>query len=171
VTPSHVLAHSAADLTLTLTLTRDTLARTRTLRRRPSSVRARGCHQVLVNLLISYAFLNIFVDEWWVSVVTYAVVAGMLLGLQEIAVSMSNPFGDDSTDFDTRTLCADAYSNAIAYLAMSARYENAKQFGLMGSEEGIDNPLVNTKAYRVQAQDELSPDKSSRADGYTRMEV
>ena len=90
---------------------------------------------------------------------------------------MSNPFGDDSTDFDTRTLCADAYSNAIAYLAMSARYEGAKPFALMGSEEGIDNPLLRSKAYRVQAQDELgsvpSPEaaRSARPDGYTRMEA
>ena len=41
----------------------------------------------------------------WVSVITYSVIMLMLLGMQEIAVSMSNPFGDDPTDFDTRTLC------------------------------------------------------------------
>ena len=50
--------------------------------------------QLLVNLLISYAFVHIFesvdgeLSMHYVSVVTYAIVAGMLLGLQEIAVSM-----------------------------------------------------------------------------------
>ena len=47
-----------------------------------SLIRCGSSTQVLVNLLISYAFLNIFIDEWWVSVITYAVVTGMLLGLQ-----------------------------------------------------------------------------------------
>ena len=95
--------------------------------------------QVAVNLLISYAFVHIFEDEWYVSVVTYTVVAGMLLGLQEIAVSMSNPFGDDATDFDTRALCEDAYNNAVAYLKMSARVIERKGHG---SEEGLRNPLL-----------------------------
>jgi len=139
--------------------------------------------QVLVNLLISYAFVDIFKDEWWVSVVVYAIVAGMLLGLQEIAVSMSNPFGEDSTDFDTRTLCHDAYNNAIAYLSMSSRYENPKLFGLMGNEEGIENPLLRSKAYTYsianEAMDEDAiepsevPSKSSppRLDGYSRLKA
>lgn len=133
--------------------------------------------QVVVGLIISYAFVDIFEGEWWVSVITYSVIMLMLLGMQEIAVSMSNPFGDDPTDFDTRTLCQDAYTNAVAYLSMSARYEIPKQFSLLGNEEGIDNPLVRDKAYRVGKHfselDNVSPGGQSAVshDGYERIEA
>lgn len=40
----------------------------------------------------------------------------MLLGLQEIAGAMADPFGSDDTDFDTYKICKDAYDNAVAYL-------------------------------------------------------
>ena len=39
-----------------------------------------------------------------------------LLGLQEIAVSMSDPFGRDYDDFDTEQICLNAYGNAVEYL-------------------------------------------------------
>lgn len=105
-----------------------------------------------------YAFVDIFETEdgvglWWVSVSTFAVVTGMLLGLQEIAVAMSNPFGDDATDFDTRTLCRDATDNAIAYLTMAARYETPKAYHLMGNEEGIVNPLLGVKSFRLTSDE------------------
>ena len=106
-------------------------------------------------MLISYAFVHIFESEpgeysmHYVSVITYAIVAGMLLGLQEIAVSMSNPFGDDATDFDTRTLCHDAYNNAVSYLEMSVRVE--QRMGRLnspgyGCEAGITNPMLAVAA-------------------------
>ena len=50
------------------------------------------------------------------SLAVYTVVAGVMVGLQEIAVAMSDPFGDDKTDFDTRRLMEDAYNNMVAYL-------------------------------------------------------
>ena len=36
----------------------------------------------------------------------------MLLGLQEIAGAMADPFGSDDTDFDTYKICKDAYDNS-----------------------------------------------------------
>jgi len=38
-----------------------------------------------------------------------------MLGLQEIAVAMSDPFGDDDADFDTSRLIAHAYDNVVEY--------------------------------------------------------
>ena len=29
---------------------------------------------------------------------------------------MADPFGNDDTDFDTKTICDNAYKNAVAYL-------------------------------------------------------
>ena len=40
----------------------------------------------------------------------------MLIGLNAAASSMADPFGNDDTDFDTKTICDNAYRNAFAYL-------------------------------------------------------
>ena len=42
-----------------------------------------------------------------------------MIGLQEIAVSMADPFGDDAADFDTTGLVESAYNNVIDYLSES----------------------------------------------------
>lgn len=89
---------------------------------------------VIVLILIGYSLVDLFVDEWLFSLITYMIVSGTLIGLQEIAVSMSDPFGDDKTDFDTHKLMNDAYNNAVAYL-VEEHYENEK------SEAYMVNPL------------------------------
>jgi len=46
----------------------------------------------------------------------YCVYVLMLFGLKEVAVAMSDPFGDDDIDFDLEPMLAGSYNNAIASL-------------------------------------------------------
>jgi len=78
---------------------------------------------VFVNMLISYTLVGVYDDgdvntlfDVTISTVGYVIIMMMLLGLQEIAISMSDPFGRDDADFDTEQMCLDAYGNAVEYL-------------------------------------------------------
>lgn len=73
---------------------------------------------LIVNSLIAYSLVDLFEDSMLLSVTTFSVICIMLLGLQEIAGAMADPFGDDVTDFDTRKVCRDAYNNALSYLML-----------------------------------------------------
>lgn len=63
-----------------------------------------------------YTLIGVFQDELLISIVGYVFIIIALLGLQEIAISMSDPFGKDSTDFDTEQILINAYGNAVEYL-------------------------------------------------------
>ncbi len=65
----------------------------------------------------------------------YVIILSAFLGLKEVAVAMSDPFGDDEIDFDTNGMLKSAYNNALACL-------NNKR-DLAGSKlDGLDiNPL------------------------------
>ena len=52
----------------------------------------------------------------------YFVVSGTMIGLEEVAVAMSDPFGDDDTDFDTDHMVSKAYNNAVAMLTPAGDY-------------------------------------------------
>jgi predicted membrane chloride channel (bestrophin family) len=95
---------------------------------------------IVVNSLIAYELVNVFEDSWVLSIITFAVVAAMLLGLQEIAGRMADPFGTDDTDFDTHTLCADTYKNAVLYL-------KTKYPADVSEEKQAFNPLKSTFIY------------------------
>lgn len=73
---------------------------------------------LVVNSLIAYELVNVFQDHFFLSMITFSVVASMLIGLSAIASAMSDPFGKDDTDFDTHRLCQDAIANAITYLSL-----------------------------------------------------
>ena len=79
-------------------------------------------------------------ETWLSSIVIFSVCCGMLLGLQEIAGAMADPFGVDDTDFDTHKLCYDAYRNAVAYLR--AKNTTDADAGI-GDAEPTVNPIAN----------------------------
>ena len=72
--------------------------------------------QIVVLLMIGYSLIGIFHGEWSTTLIAFAVTCFTMIGLQEIAVSMADPFGDDATDFDTTGLVESAYNNVIDYL-------------------------------------------------------
>jgi len=71
---------------------------------------------VIVQVLVGYALISVFPSNPFFSILAYVVCLLLMLGLQEIAVAMSDPFGTDDTDFDTTRLVEDAYNNMISYL-------------------------------------------------------
>ncbi len=110
---------------------------------------------LIVNGLIAYEMVNIFADiSWWLSIFTLAVISAMLLGLQEIACAMSDPFGSDYTDFDTHTICFDAYRNAVSYLA-------AHQPSDLATDTPIRNPITRRRRADAAAMMQSSPSACS----------
>ena len=73
---------------------------------------------IMVELLMSYSLVRVFEDQMLLSLLTYSLITLLLLGLQEIASAMADPFGEDDTDFDTRRVCREAYHNCVAYLRL-----------------------------------------------------
>ena len=50
------------------------------------------------------------------TVMIYAVIVISFLGLREVAVALSDPFGDDDVDFDVEGMLAAAHKNSVALL-------------------------------------------------------
>ena len=78
---------------------------------------------ILVGALISYELVYVAGQEddstlsaCMISTTLYVILIVMLIGLNAVGGAMADPFGNDDTDFDTRTICDNAYKNAVAYL-------------------------------------------------------
>jgi len=58
-------------------------------------------------------------DEWnlVISLAVYVVISGIMIGLHAIGVRMSDPFGDDDTDFDIEAMLSSAYNTCFEILA------------------------------------------------------
>jgi len=70
---------------------------------------------VLDLLLISYGLVTLDFT-WYLTAAIYAIICVAFLGLKEVAVAMSDPFGDDAIDFDLEAMLSGAYKNAVALL-------------------------------------------------------
>jgi predicted membrane chloride channel (bestrophin family) len=92
---------------------------------------------LIVCSLISYDIVSNFGDSPVVATAIFVVCTAMLIGLQEIAAAMADPFGTDDTDFDTRKVCEDAYLNAVAYLQV----DYPPDIGSASAEHQLINPL------------------------------
>jgi len=77
----------------------------------------------------------------------FTVVIAIMVGLQEVAVAMSDPFGDDAVDLDTKGYLESAEKNARAYLDIL--------------KLGHDAPPKHSKI----ASDRTLPAISAKADG------
>lgn len=84
--------------------------------------------------LIAYGLTNMEF-HWALTFVIYLVILSSFMGLKEVAVAMSDPFGEDDIDFDTNGMLTSAYNNAIAMLK-DERPVSLSADGDMG------NPLV-----------------------------
>ena len=66
--------------------------------------------------LVSLALIEVEAGVDVMSIVVFAITSMILIGLQCVAVAMSDPFGDDDLDFDLPAFVSAAYDNAIAIL-------------------------------------------------------
>lgn len=85
--------------------------------------------------IVGYALLELEQGHYMLSFAIYLVICTILIGMQAIAVAMSDPFGDDDTDFDIELFMSEAYDNAIALLCD----ERETQYSRLPA--GMENPL------------------------------
>jgi len=71
---------------------------------------------LVVLMLVSYALVELEQAQILLSVVIFLTVSSIMIGLQAVAVAMSDPFGADDLDFDLHSFMSSAYDNAIATL-------------------------------------------------------
>lgn len=70
----------------------------------------------VVLVLVSYALVVNTSMAPEITALIYVMVCTIFLGLKEVAVAMSDPFGDDDVDFDLEKMLKGAYTNAVALL-------------------------------------------------------
>jgi len=101
---------------------------------------------LLVSLsIVGYALLEIEQHQYGVSLIMYAVICMILIGMQAIAVAMSDPFGDDDTDFDIEIFMEDSNDNAIAIL-LNERSPLYTRFPREDLTNPLDSSLDSLKA-------------------------
>jgi len=93
---------------------------------------------ILDLLLISYAFVTMMFHAAITSCI-YFVICTIFLGLKEVAVAMSNPFGDDAIDFDLEKMLAGAFKNSVAIL-------KDQHIVAGGQLHGLTNPVTSKEA-------------------------
>jgi hypothetical protein len=91
--------------------------------------------------LISLSLVEMEEDEYAMALGVFFVICTIMIGIQKVAVAMSDPFGSDDLDFDLDALVGSSYDNAIALIVdqRTALHEH-----LPASME--TNPLANTEA-------------------------
>lgn len=93
--------------------------------------------------IVGYALLELEREQYGLSLLMYAIICAVLIGMQAIAVAMSDPFGDDDTDFDIEVFIQQANDNAIAILLD----EHVALHSSFPSQD-LTNPLLNSEASR-----------------------
>ena len=66
--------------------------------------------------MTGYALIFVLHGMPFFTICCFAIICLILIWLQEIAVAMSDPFGDDDIDFDATKQLSDAYDSALALL-------------------------------------------------------
>mmetsp|Transcript_11476 Transcript_11476/g.30264 ORF Transcript_11476/g.30264 Transcript_11476/m.30264 type:complete len:322 (+) Transcript_11476:248-1213(+) len=71
---------------------------------------------IICLLVLSYALVELLNGQPFFSVLVFGIISSIMVGLEEVAVAMSDPFGDDDIDFDTDEIARKAYNSTIALL-------------------------------------------------------
>jgi len=97
-------------------------------------------------MVIGYAQVQLLQDKWITSLPLYAMLCGIMIGLQEVAIAMSDPFGDDAIDLDVPGYLKTANTNAVAFLTLFMQQRPAGQHTPL--TPGMENPLIDKKGSR-----------------------
>uniref|UniRef100_A0A7S4MBF8 Uncharacterized protein n=1 Tax=Prymnesium polylepis TaxID=72548 RepID=A0A7S4MBF8_9EUKA len=109
-------------------------------------------------LAMSYAICQLMEESKGISFFIFAIVAAIMLGLEEISVAMADPFGDDDTDFDTDEMTRYCYEATVALLRDSnyegetARWAFAKESEL---PEDVGDPVNQILPKRIRRNSTL----------------
>ena len=66
--------------------------------------------------VVAFWMVDLLPGAYLASISAFAMFELIMLGLLEVAVAMSDPFGDDDVDFDTKKMTNGAYKNALVLL-------------------------------------------------------
>jgi len=107
-------------------------------------------HVVKIMLLIAltmtgYALIFVLHGMPVFTVGCFAIICLIMIGLQEIAAAMSDPFGDDEIDFDGERQLATAFNNAVALL-MDYKPPDSSHL-----PAGLSNPLTFARPIKWEA--------------------
>ena len=86
-------------------------------------------------LILSYALIELLEANVVLSLFCYVITCTIMIGLEQIAIAMSDPFGFDEVDFDIDGFLKFAYDNAVAKL-LDTRQANGEYF-----PSEMENPL------------------------------
>jgi len=95
---------------------------------------------ILSLVSLGYAQVVLMYSQGFFSLPLYMIVCGIMIGLQEVAIAMSDPFGDDAIDLDVPGFLRGAHVNAVAFLTLPQQTRPAGQHTPFSST--MDNPLL-----------------------------
>ena len=111
--------------------------------------------------------------QWQFGLIMMVVISLVLLGMRGLAVQLSNPFGNDSVDFNIERFMGGAYKNAVAYLAVDTDHRPSLR---AMPDDVMGNPLVS-KTDRLGISDEqyalawMRPNSSTRKQAFRAHQV
>lgn len=97
---------------------------------------------IIAMALTSYALIELEHAQVLISMVVYVIILTIMIGLQAVAVAMSDPFGDDDIDFDLKYFLQAAYDNAVALLTD----ERVPLGNSLPDDMDLNFPLASTQA-------------------------
>ena len=133
-------------------------------------------------MLSSISIVEVEKEQYFISIVAFALTSMILIGLQAVAVAMSDPFGDDDLDFDVEGLMKSAYENAVATIVDKrvpcndrlptsidenplSDTDNAKRVRvwakLVDGSSGLSAPILKLESNKSSFRPKLSPSSSS----------
>lgn len=92
--------------------------------------------------LTSYALVELEHAQFFLSMLVFVIVCTIMIGLQAVAVAMSDPFGADDIDFDLDKFMISAYDNSIAIITD----QRAALFDRLPADMDGNFPLADTDA-------------------------
>lgn len=94
--------------------------------------------------LTSYALVELEHAQVFISMLVFLVICFIMIGLQAVAVAMSDPFGSDDIDFDLDKFFEGAYNNCIALVTDQRIVNNDR----LPPDMDPNYPLADTDAAR-----------------------
>ena len=92
--------------------------------------------------LTSYALVELEHAQVLMSMVVFIIITVIMIGLQAVAVAMSDPFGDDDIDFDLESFLKGAYDNAVALITD----QRVALHNSLPPDMDLNFPLADTQA-------------------------
>ena len=99
--------------------------------------------------VIGYSQVFLLQGNLILSLPIYALFCGMMIGLQQVAVGMADPFGDDTFDFDVKGFVESAHDTCTAYLRFVPPHRTDGHHAITSG--ALHNPLLKEMSAQEKA--------------------